>query len=88
MPGQVEGDDTKPLQDLAVVEQRPVLAAVGTGRVQAQQRYALAGLLDIEPVGLAADGEVQIAADDGFEPGLAHPALPTLERGSASRSLK
>ena len=91
MPGQVEGNDAKALENFAVVEERPVLAAVGAGGVQAQQRDALARFLDIEPMRLAADGEAQVAADDRLELGFAvaaHRATPDLARGSASRSLK
>ncbi len=91
MPGQVEGNDAEALENLAVVEERPVLAAVGARGVQAQKRNALPGFLDIEPVRLAADGEAQVAADDRLEMGFAvaaHRATPDLVRGSASRSLK
>ena len=57
VPGQVEGDDAKLCQRLGVVEKAAVLPAVGTGRVQAEERDAGAGLLDIEPVRLALDVE-------------------------------
>ena len=76
-------------QRLGVVEEAAVLPAVGAGRVQAQQRDAGAGLLDIEPVRLALDVEAQIAADGGLERGLAHRLRPSAAaRGSASSSLK
>src|SRR5262245_46589448 len=87
MPGHVEGDDAKLSEDLAVIEDSAVLPAVGTGRVQAEERDAIACLLHIEAVRLAADRHVQKARYNGLEPGLAHWALPALGRGSASRSL-
>ena len=42
---------------LGIVEEAPVLPAVGARRVQAHERDAGAGLLDIEPVRLALDVE-------------------------------
>jgi hypothetical protein len=89
VPGQVEGDDAKAGEDLRVIEESAVLAAVGPGRVQADERDADAGLLDIETVRLALDVEPQIAADGGLERGFAHGLRPSpAARGSASNSLK
>ena len=81
VPGQVEGDDAELGKRLGVVEEAAVLPAVGARRVQAQQRDAGAGLLDIEPVRLALDVEAQIAADGGLERGFAHRLRPA--RGGA-----
>jgi len=43
---QVEGNDPEAIRHLGVVEQVTILPAVGTGRVQAQQRDAATRLLD------------------------------------------
>lgn len=91
MPGEVEGNDAKAGKCVGVIEERAILAAVGASRMQAQERNALPGLFDIEPVRLAPDGQPQVAADDGLEAGLgidAHRAAPDTTRGSASKSLK
>ena len=91
MPGEVEGNDAEALENLAVVEERPVLAAVGARGVQAQKGNSLSGFLDIEPMRLAADGKPQVAADDRLEVGFAvgtHRAPSDLALGNASRSLK
>ena len=68
MPGHVEGDDAMPRGDARIVHQRPVLAPVGACGVQAQQRGALARLLDIEAMRPAEQIEMHITADDRLEP--------------------
>jgi hypothetical protein len=91
MPGQVEGGQLEALQNLRIIEETTVLAAVGAGRVQQQKRNALAGLLHVDAMRHAADGDSQVAADDGLEirfHGAAHCEPPPLVRSSASRSLK
>ena len=67
MPGHVEGDDAEVRRDARIVHQPAILPRVGAGGVQADQRNALAGLLDIEPVRLAEQVEMQIAAGDRLE---------------------
>src|SRR5690606_24289948 len=60
-----------------------VLSVVGAGGVQADQRNAAAGLLEIDPAGLAGDLHARIAPDDGFEfDAHARPSRP-----AASKSL-
>ena len=54
----------------------PELAAVRAGRVEAEERPALAGLLEVHAMRLSAEGEAEVAADDRLEIG---------HRGSASR---
>ena len=44
-----------------------VLPTVGAGRVQAEQGNAAAGFLDVEPMRLPKEVEMQIAPDYGFE---------------------
>ena len=63
MPRQVEGDHAIAAGDLAIVQERAVLPSVGAGGVQADQRNALARLLEIEPVRLAVEVQAQVAAD-------------------------
>ena len=66
MPGHVEGDDPKPLGDLLIVHQRPVLAPVRTGGMKTKKRNALPGLFEINPVRTAFQLEIEIAAYDRF----------------------
>src|SRR4029079_12676999 len=64
------------------------LTAVGTSRVQAYQRDALAGLLEIQAMRPPAQVERHISADEGLELGR-HQRTPTARRrGAASKSLK
>ena len=67
VPRHVEHDDAIVVGDALVVEQAAILPAVRAGGVQAEQRNALAGLLDVEPVRAAEQREIEIAADDGLE---------------------
>ncbi len=55
MPRQVEGDDAEAPGDLAIVQQRTVLPAVGAGGVQADQRNAFTGFLEIEAMRTAVE---------------------------------
>ena len=59
VPGHVEGDDAEVRRDARIVHQAAILPRVGAGGVQAEKRNALAGLLDIEPVRLAEQIEMQ-----------------------------
>ena len=62
VPRHVEHDDAIVFGDALVVEQAAILPAVGARGVQAEQRNALAGLLDIEPVRPVEQRHVEIAA--------------------------
>ena len=89
VPGHVEGNDAILFGNARVVHHGAVLAAVGSRRVQAQQRNAFAGFLHVEPLGAAEKVESQVATDHGFESHLArgaHDAAPS--RSRSSRSLK
>ena len=88
VPGHVEGDDAEIVGDALVVHQPAILAAVGAGGVQAEQRNALAGLLDIKPVRLAEQIEMQIAAGNRFEARAHRGPLSASLRGAAITSLK
>ena len=66
MKGHVERDDTESSGDGLIVEQVPVLPAVGTSGMQAEQRNTLTGFLEIHAVGEIFDFDVQISANDGF----------------------
>ena len=68
---------------LGVVEEAAVLAAVGAGGVQADERDARAGLLEIDAVRLALDVDAQVAADGGLEVGLGAHRAPPLPAGGA-----
>src|SRR5262245_52071356 len=80
--GQVEGDDAKAPDELAVVEQMAVLPAVGAGRVQAEKGQAGAGLLDEDAVGGGLDVDGKIAARNRLE--LRHRAPPSRASRSSS----
>lgn len=67
MPWHVEGDDAMAVRDAIVVHQRPVLTTVGAGGVQAQERRAPAGFLDIDAVFPSEQIEMHIAADNRLE---------------------
>ena len=85
MPGHVEGDDAVFRRHPRIVHEAAILAAVGAGGMQAEQRRALAGFLDIDPVRLAEELEMHVAAGDRLEL-RAHAATPA--RSFASASLK
>ena len=88
MPGHVECDDAECGRDTCVVHQAAELAHVGAWCVQAEQGDALSRLLDIEPVRLAEQVEMQIPAQDrlktlgskrgliGWPPGVAQRSRP------------
>ena len=91
MPGQVEGNDAKPGGEGLVVHQAAKLPAIGTRRVQAQQRNAASRLLDVEAIAFAIKLEGQVAADGGFELRGSHcyrPSGAPAARGKAKSSLK
>jgi hypothetical protein len=71
MPRQVEGDDAIAAGDLRVVQDRPVLPAVGAGGVQAEERNALARLLEVDAMRLAVQVQAQVAADHRLDHGRA-----------------
>ncbi len=56
VPRHVEHDDAVVVGDARIVEQPAILPAVGARGVQAEQRNALAGFLDVEPVRAAEAG--------------------------------
>ena len=72
-------------RDARIVHQRAVLPPVGAGGVQAEQRRALAGFLDIDAMLPIEQIEMHIAADDRLE---LHAHLPAPWRSLASASLK
>jgi hypothetical protein len=94
MPGHVEGDHAVARGDAGIVHQRPVLPPVGAGGVEAEQRRALAGLLDIDPVRPPEQIKMHVAAGDRLESGPHGNALARLAddvccgRSLASASLK
>ena len=63
MQRHVEGDDAKIPRELFIGQQMPPLPAIGARGVQADQRNARAVLLEIDAVHLAADLDVDVAAD-------------------------
>ena len=69
-----------------IVHQAAILPPVGAGGVQAEQRRALARLLDIDAVRPAGQLEMHITTDDRFEIG-AHAGTPS-RRSLPSASLK
>jgi hypothetical protein len=90
VPRQIEGNDAKMLGDRRIVHQCPELPPVGPRRMQAEERDAGAGLLDIEPMRPALELKAEIAADGGLEAGDRRGchAASGLARGKASSSLK
>ena len=83
VPRHVEGEHAEVPRDLGVVQQVAPLAIVGAGGVQAHERDALPGFLDVEAMGAAAEVEPEVATDDRLvrRPGSHPPA-----RGWASTS--
>ena len=75
VPGHVEGNDAMFCGDARVVHQAAILPPVAARGVQAQQRRALARLLDIDAVRPAEQIEMHVAAGDRLEP-RAHAAAP------------
>src|SRR3546814_160301 len=86
VPGHVEGDHAEVPGHVRIIEHAAELAAVGAGRVQAEQRDAAAGFLDIQPVRPPADVTAEVAADDRLVARRGHGASP-LPRGSSSSAL-
>jgi len=75
VPGHVERDHAVARQHFGVVHHSAPLPRVGPRGVQAQQRDALPGLLHIDAVRHALDGQPQITAGDGLENGIGHGAV-------------
>src|SRR5262249_27295055 len=91
MPGQIKSDDAEALGEGVVIHQAAVLAPIRARRMQAQQRNALARLLDIDAMRRTGDLEVEIAPNRWLEARTAlgiHHTPATAARGSASSSLK
>src|SRR5262245_6501212 len=87
VPGKVEGNDAKLGRERLIVHQAAKLTAVGTRRVQAQERNAAARLLDVEAIAFAIDLEWQVTADGGFELWESHGLLiaPVARRRRVAR---
>ena len=73
-------------RDALIVHQRAVLAPVGAGGVEAQQRRALACLLDIDAMLAPEQIEMHVTADDRLE--LRGHATALAGRSLANASLK
>ena len=87
MPGQIEGDHA----EWFVTRRRravPRLPPVGAGGVQAHQRNARAGLLDIDAVRLAADLEMDVAADHRLDIALMSGTFPFMPPWQRQRFLE
>src|SRR5258706_11802281 len=88
MPGHVERNDAECLRKLLVREQVPPLPSVRTCGVQAHQRNAGATFLEIDPMHLSIDLDMDVASDHRLD---IAGHVGTAERcslGSASTSLK
>src|SRR5204863_5609663 len=85
--GHVEGNDVKVFCEFLVRQQMTPLPAVRARSVQADQRNALAVLLEIDAVRLTADLDMDVAAGHRFDVA-AHAATSAYCRGRASTSLK
>src|SRR4029453_10802890 len=92
VPGQIEGDDAKLGREGLVVHQAAKLPAVGTRRVQAQERNAASRLLEVEAMEFATDLKGEVAAEGGFELWGSHCCYrlsgAPAARGKANSSLK
>lgn len=76
-----------PARDPLFVHQRAILSPVGAGGMQAQQRHALAGLLDIDTMLPPEQVEMHVAAGDRLE-ARGHVLQAPAGRSLASASLK
>ena len=83
-PWQVEGEHAETVGDRRVGHQMAKLTGVAAGGVQADQRDAAAGFLEIQAHRPALPGGPQIAPDDRFEL-RAHRPLPSFGNRVASR---
>ncbi len=68
MTRQIQGDDAEVLADVRVAELVAPLAPVRARRVQAHQGNALSRLLVVDAVVFARVVDVNVAADDRFDP--------------------
>src|SRR5262249_7920100 len=88
MPGQVEREDAKVIDDRPIVHHVAELASVGPGGVQADQRNPLPRLLEIQAMRPPDDRDIGVAADNRLEH-RGHQRPPSARRrGAASMSLK
>ena len=71
--------------DIGVTQQMAILPAVGAGGMQANQRHALAGFLEVNAARLAPKLHLHISADHGFQVP-AHCSVPIC-RGNSSTAL-
>ena len=78
MPGKIESDDPKILRELGIGKQMTPLPCIGARSVQAHQRnglvVALVVFLEIDPMRLAADVNMDIAANHRFDRAAHHAA--------------
>ena len=86
MPGHIEGNDAMAHGDARIVHQRPVLAPVGAGGVQAEERRPLTRLLHVDTMWPPEQIELHVAANDRLE--ARHHADAPAGRSFASASLK
>ncbi len=82
VPRHVEHDDAVVSRDHRVVEEVAELAAIGARGVQADERDATPGFLDVESVRTARQREMAIAADDRLEGGFHGVRLLTSTRAA------
>src|SRR4051794_31715673 len=92
MPGHIEGDDAKVFGEFLVGQQVAPLPRVGARGVQAHQRNACTVFLEIDPMRLAADLDMDVATDDRLDIAIGTTAhadtVAKCGRGNASTSLK
>jgi hypothetical protein len=67
VPGHVECQEAVRTGERLVVENEPPLARIGSGGMQAYNRAALAGFLEVNPQWCAIDGQADIPAGDRFD---------------------
>ncbi len=68
MKRQVVGDEPEVIGDLPALEQMSPLHPVRTGRVLQEQRDPLPGLLEVHPVIVTVEIEMEVAAHRCIEP--------------------
>ena len=67
MPGHVEGDDAMVFGNAGMIHQGAILPSIRSRGMQAKQRRALSGFLDIDPMRAAEQVEMHVTPDDGLE---------------------
>src|SRR5690606_28972381 len=70
VPRHVECQDTETRCDFVVAQHMAILATISAGRMQANQRYAAAGFLKVNPAATARHVKRNVATDNRFEVGL------------------